>query len=172
MFRSTSLSPSHYAGKWAIPDESQRIDLAVTNKLALDYGAAPDSPEKEAMLLQLLESFHGYLMKYLVMVIRGTIPNSRSVAGRESSEFLRTLAPRGSKPSAELASASCKMLHLAFKGCSTEEIYDTLAFCFMRAARKYDPCHTDKVKRVCKGIWDPLPSFLACAPIEPGGACR
>lgn len=56
MFRSTSLSASHYAGKWAIPSEDQRIDLAVTNKLAIAYGVEPDSQEKEAKLLQLLET--------------------------------------------------------------------------------------------------------------------
>ena len=72
MFRSTSLTPSHYAGKWAIPAEDQRIDLAVTNKLAIAYSVDPDSPEKEAKLLQLLENFHGYLMKYLVMIVWGT----------------------------------------------------------------------------------------------------
>ena len=44
------------------------------------------------------------------------------------------------------------MLHLAFKQQTTEEIYDALAFCFMRAARRYDPFYTDKVKRVCKEI--------------------
>ena len=135
------------------PDESHRIDLAASNQLAYAYGIAPDSAQKEAMLLQLLERFHGYVMKYLIMILRGTIPNTNSIAGRESEVFLRTLAPRGSKATAERTSATCKMLHLAFKGRSTEEIYDTLAFCFMRAARKYDPYHTDKVGVVCKAIY-------------------
>ena len=44
------------------------------------------------------------------------------------------------------------MLHLAFKQLTTEEIYDTLVFCFMRAARKYDPFYTDKVEEVCATI--------------------
>jgi hypothetical protein len=32
-----------------------------------------------------------------------------------------------------------KTLHLAFKNQTTEDIYDTLVFCFVKAARQYDP---------------------------------
>jgi DNA polymerase (family 10) len=33
MFRSTFLAPSHYAGKWIVPAEEQRNDLAAVNQL-------------------------------------------------------------------------------------------------------------------------------------------
>ena len=85
--------PQLYTGKWAIPDESQRIDLAVTNKIALAYGVEPDGSEKKAMLLQLLQNFHGYLMKYLVMIVRGTCLTSLRLL-KEAKEFLRMLAPK------------------------------------------------------------------------------
>src|SRR5260370_3453234 len=51
MFRSTFLAPSHYAGKWKIPDEDQRNDLKAVNALGYAYATAPDSPATEAMLL-------------------------------------------------------------------------------------------------------------------------
>jgi hypothetical protein len=70
-YRPTTLSTSHYAGRWAIPSEDQRNDLAVVNALGYAYACAPDSPEKEAQLLVALEAFHGYLSKYLVMILRG-----------------------------------------------------------------------------------------------------
>jgi hypothetical protein len=38
------------------------------------------------------------------------------------------------------------------QGVTTEDIYDTLAYCFMRAARRYDPYFTDKMKSICKAI--------------------
>jgi hypothetical protein len=94
MFRSTFLAPSHYAGKWVIPDEDQHYDLAAVNALGYAYATAPDSPAKEAKLLEVMECFHGYLMKYLCMIVRGTIPPANSRAGRDAKELLRTLAPR------------------------------------------------------------------------------
>jgi hypothetical protein len=33
MFRSTFLAPTHYAGKWIIPDEDQRNELKAVNAL-------------------------------------------------------------------------------------------------------------------------------------------
>ena len=161
MYRSTTLSSTHYASKWKIPDEHHRNELAVVNQIGYDYAIAPDSSEKEAQLLHVLECFHGYLMKYLVMIVRGTIPGAATKAGRESRMLLHTLAPRGakgsegsegSKPGKSTSDSTCKMLHLAFKGRTTEDIYDTLVFCFMRAVRRYDPYHTEKVKEVCDAI--------------------
>jgi hypothetical protein len=152
VFRSTFLAPSHYAGKWIIPDEEQRNDLAAVNDLGYAYATAPDSPAKEAKLLEVLECFHGYLMKYLCMIVRGTIPPANSRAGRDAKELLRTLAPRGVAPSKALTDATCKTLHLAFKSQTTEDIYDTLVFCFVKAARQYDPYYADKIKQVCEVI--------------------
>jgi hypothetical protein len=152
MSRVILLDPSHWAGKWTAPDEDQHYNLKVVNQLGYEYGVAPDSPEKEAKLLQLLEYFHGCLMKYVLMIEWGTIPPANSRAGKDAKQLLRTLAPRGSKPSLEQANASCKMLHLAFKGQTTEEIYDTLAFCYMKAARRYDPYYSEKTKQVCEEV--------------------
>jgi hypothetical protein len=121
-----------------------------------EYALAPDSPEKEGYLLTLLEAFHSYMSKYLVMIVRGTIPNGNSDAGVESRELLRQIKPKGK---VSTSASTCKMLHLAFKGATTEDIYDTLAFCFVRAARKFDPHHTEKVQAVCKIINELLKKF-------------
>ena len=153
MFRSTFLAPSHYAGKWIIPDEDQRNDLKAVNALGYAYATAPDSPAKEAKLLEVMECFHGYLMKYLCMIVRGTIPPANSRAGRDAKELLRTLAPRGVAPSKALTDATCKTLHLAFKNQTTEDIYDTLVFCFVKAARQYDPYYADKTRKVCEELY-------------------
>jgi len=71
MFRSAFLAPSHYAGKWEIPAEDQRNDLKTVNLLGYAYATSPDTPEKQEKLLQVLECFHGYLVKYLCMIVRG-----------------------------------------------------------------------------------------------------
>jgi hypothetical protein len=34
--------------------------------------------------------FHGYLMKYLCMIVRGTIPPANSRAGKDAKELLRS----------------------------------------------------------------------------------
>jgi hypothetical protein len=155
-YRSTTLSHSHYAGRWTIPAEDQRYDRKVVNQLGLEYAKAIDSPEKEAKLLQVLECFHGYLMKYVVMIIRGTIPPVNTPYGKDAKELLRTLSPRGAVLDKEQIDRTCKTLHLAFKQATTEEIYDMLVFCLIKAARKYDPFYTDKVEEVC-GIINVLP---------------
>jgi len=165
MFRSTFLVPSHYAGKWLIPDEEQRNDLAAVNALGYAYATAPDSAAKEAMLLEVMECFHGYLMKYLCMIVRGTIPPAHSRAGRDAKELLRTLAPRGSQPGKALTDATCKTLHLAFKQQTTEDIYDTLVFCFVKAARQFDPHYSDKIKLVCEEIHE-LPRQFTIEQLE------
>lgn len=65
-------------------------------------------------------------MKYLCMVIRGTSPPVNSHAGRDAIEFLRQMTPRATaKQNPEVVVDTCKMLHLAFKGMTTEDIYDT-----------------------------------------------
>lgn len=154
MYRSTLLAPSHYAGRWAIPNEDQRNDLAVINQLGYEYALADDSSTKEAKLMVVLEAFHGYLMKYLCMIVRGTLPPLSSHAGRDAKEFLRQVTPRkrGEKMNKETSDQTCKMLHLAFKGMTTEDIYDTMVFCFVKAARRYDPNYTLKTKRVCEEV--------------------
>ena len=154
--RRTSLSADHYAGKWTVPEEDQRNDLDTINQLGYHYATSPDSFEKEAKLLRVLEAFHPYLMKYLRMIVRGTIPEKSTRWGRESLEMLRTLS-RGGSPE-----ATCKMLHLAFKDATTEDIYDTLTFCFMRAARQYDPFYAQKAQWACKEI-DELPKEFTAA---------
>jgi hypothetical protein len=81
MHRSTFLAPFHYAGKWTIPDDDQRNKLSVVNKLGYAHVIAPDSADKEVKLLKVMELFHGYLMKYLCMIVRGTRRRSFPTCG-------------------------------------------------------------------------------------------
>lgn len=143
---------SHYAGDWVIPSQEGRNDLDKMNALGRAYATAPDGADKENKLFAIQEAFHGYLMKYLVMILRGTIPPGGSRAGRESHVFLRMLMPRGAEPTSDEYSESCKKLHLAFKKDTTEDVYDTLVLCFLRACRRFDPHYADKVRQVCEVI--------------------
>jgi hypothetical protein len=99
VYCSTFLLPSHYAGKWLVPEEAHRYDLKEINLFGWEYAVLSDGAEKEARLLVIVEKFHGLLMKYLRMVISGTIPASNSHAGKDALEFLRQMGPRaGSDP--------------------------------------------------------------------------
>jgi hypothetical protein len=89
--------------------------------------------------------------------------NSR--AGRDAKELLRTLAPRGVAPSKALTDATCKTLHLAFKNQTTEDIYDTLVFCFVKAARQYYPHYADKTRKVCEELYG-LPKQFTIEQLE------
>lgn len=104
-------------------------------------------------------------MKYLCMIVRGTIPPAGTYAGKDSIELLRFLAKKGVPASKELTDRTCKALHLAFKQQTPEEIYDTLVFCFMKAARKYDPYYADKTRKICEVISE-LPSEFSREQLE------
>ena len=113
----------------------------------------------------MMECFHGYLMKYLCMIVRGTIPPANSRAGKDAMEMLRTLAPRGVNLTKPVIDSTCKTLHLAFKSQTTEDIYDTLVFCFVKATRQYDPHYADKIKQVCEVIVE-LPKQFTIQQLE------
>jgi hypothetical protein len=104
-------------------------------------------------------------MKYLCMIVRGTIHQTHNRSGNDAKELLRTLAPRGVKFTKPVVDATCKTLHLAFKSQTSEDIYDTLVFCFVKAARKYDPYYADKTKRVCEVIVE-LPKQFTVQQLE------
>ncbi len=135
-----------------MPDAEQPNALEAVNDLGLRYALAPDGEEKEGMLLDILKLFHGYVMKYVTMIIHGTLPPAGSPAARDSKLMLRTLIPRGQPATEDALQAATKMLHLAFKGQTTEDIYDTLAVCLMKAARRYDPLYSAKMREICEGI--------------------
>jgi hypothetical protein len=102
--------------------------------------------------LQLLECFHGYLLKYLNMIIFGQLPLLTSPAGRDARAFLKLLLAK--RPdTVENLGDTCKTLHLAFKDQpTTDEVYDTLVFLFLRVCRHYDPLYPKKTEKVCKYI--------------------
>lgn len=150
--RSSNLSSIHYASTWVVPQVENFNDHETINALGLKYAATEDGVEKETYLLEIIKAFDPYLRKYMTMIIRGQLPPAKSPAGREANLFLRTLAPSGSSDERLAMSNTCRTLHLAFKQATTDDIYDTLALCLMRAIKKYDPFYTEKVKRVCDEI--------------------
>jgi hypothetical protein len=152
MPRSSSLSSSHYAASWRVPSGDDLNDRETVNRLAIVYANLPDGPEKEAKCLEIIQCFHGYLQKYLSMICNGHLPSLRTPAGKEASKILQMLIPKGRKVSRESLSMACRSMHLAFKQNTTDDIYDTLLICLMRAVRKYDPNYTRKVKKVCETI--------------------
>jgi hypothetical protein len=77
-----------------IPEEEQRNDLAAVNLLGYSYATAPDSAAKEAKLLEVLECFHGYLMKYLCMIVRGTRAQGGFFPPRRTTTFMRVFTSR------------------------------------------------------------------------------
>jgi hypothetical protein len=150
MHRSYNLSPTHYAASWSVPSDDDFNTLESVNELAIYYATLPDGPSKEDAFLKLVKSFHGYIIKYTNMVIRGQLPSVNSSAGRDAARTLKTLLPKGVPATPATLSKACRTLHLAFKTLTTDEVYDVLVLCFLRACRRYDPHYTDKVKQVCE----------------------
>jgi hypothetical protein len=126
------------------------------------YAEVPAAaPEKEALLLELCQCFHPYLMKYLVMICRGHVP----VAGRgdrgapvnkDIKPFLLYFLPKGQKLDWHNMNQIVKHFHLAFKGIDTPEIYDILIGRLVATIKGYDPAYTDKVKLLVEVIENEL----------------
>jgi len=139
------LSKNHYAFHWP----TGRIrPVSEVNQLGIEYASLPDGKQKEEKLLELCRCFHGYLMKYLNMILRGHLPKYENRVNRDAVNMLRYFIPRGKPVNEGTLSQTCRTLHLAFKQMSPDEVYDTLNFCFLNAVSKYDPHYVDKMKQV------------------------
>ena len=160
LYRNVTLSSDHYAAKWKVPNEEDFNNREEVNKLGVTYATLDPGPEREAILLQLMENFHGYIMKYLSMIVKGKVPPIKSAAGRDTAVFLKTLVPKNvdrKTVSRNTLQNVCKTLHLAFKQMTSEDIYDILVLCLMRAIDRYDPTYTDKIRKVNQVINESFP---------------
>ena len=153
VFRSANLSSEHFAYKWPVPTKEDFRAYEETNELGIKYANLPDGDAKQALMLELTQCFHGYLMKYLNMIVRGHLPPINSSSGSEAIKFLNLLSPAGrDNKSDQIYGEVCRTLHLAFKQSTTDDIYDSLLMCLMRAVKKYDPRYVEKLLKVCEII--------------------
>lgn len=159
MYRTVALSHEHYASKWPTPSEETALNNREDIKaLGIAYAVATDPEDKQAKLFQIVEAFHGYLMKYMVMIIRGHLPSLKTSAGKDAKAMLKLLLQVDPKTGKQVVASrrnllsACRSLHLAFKQAESNDIYDTLVMCLISAAAKYDPFYTDKVRQVCEAL--------------------
>jgi hypothetical protein len=152
MRRSFTLGRKHYASKWQVLEFDDRNSFAEVNKLAYEFATTEDTFRREELQLRLLECFHGYLLKYMNMIIYGQLPMLNAPQGRDAKAFLKLLLSNKSD-SLESLRNTCKTLHLAFKDHEdTDQVYDTLAFLFMKICANYDPLYPKKTEKVYKYI--------------------
>lgn len=153
MLRSFVLSSKHYASKWEVRTVSNRHDRDRVNALAYDFATTSDPVKREALQLELLECFHGYLIKYFNMIVFGQLPALTSPQGKDAKIFLRMLLRKGSEASFQNLRESCKSLHLAFKEYTTsDEVYDVIVLVFLSVCAHYDPHLDKKTEAVYKAI--------------------
>jgi hypothetical protein len=142
-----SLPPYHYASKW--PADAVRTTDEVT-KLGLAYNSMPESHEKEYKLLEILQCFHAYLVKYMTMILGGHVPFNGGQVNRDTELMLRCFIPRGKVVNRVTMGEACRTLHLAFKGMDPGEVYDVLMMCMVRAINGWDPKYHEKIQAVVK----------------------
>lgn len=154
MLRNFFISSSHYASKWKVRDVSDRNDRELINQKAYDFSTTTDPVLREKLQLEVIEAFHGYLIKYFNLIVFGDVPALSGPQGKDAQSFLRLLMPKGTKkPILSDFRKAAKHLHLAFKDCVTsEEVYDALVSVFLDVAAHYDPHYTKKPEEVCKYI--------------------
>ena len=132
--------------------------LLAVNEIGRRYAELPaTAPEKEALLLELCQCFHPYLMKYLVMICRGHVPvvgrgDKGSPVNKDIKPFLLYFLPKGQSLNWHTMNIIVKGFHLAFKGMETEEIYDILMEQLVATIKGYDPQYTEKVRLAVEAI--------------------
>ena len=95
-------------------------------------------------------------MKYLSMICRGHVPEYRGYLSGDTRSFVLHFLPKEGKRDKAAVLAAVRHLHLAFKTMETEEIYDVLMEQFLKAAAKFDPRYTEKLKQVVEVIENAL----------------
>ena len=147
------MERGHYASEWQIPEGPEGFHkVSEVNALGHKYALLPNGPEKEEVLLSLLENFHTYLMKYLNMVVRGHIAKFKGTPNKDSVAFLKYFIAKETPISRKSLHESAKSLHLAFKQQDPTDVYDILVLCLLRAIRKYDPYYTNRLRRLIEVI--------------------
>lgn len=149
--KSHSLPSHHYAASWRAADETVLTTGQIT-ELGQQYARArAEGAARQDLLLQLCQAFHGYLMKYVVMICRGHVPLYKGM-NSDSAKFLAYFRPKGKMLDLNVARSVARSLHLAFKGMDPGEVYDVLMEQFLQAAARYDPDYARKVKLVVECI--------------------
>jgi hypothetical protein len=133
-------------------DFDDRHDLLQVNQVAYEFATTKDMNLREELQLRLLEYFHGYLLKYLNMIIFGQLPALYLPQGKDAKTFLSLLIDHSNPSHVDLRNA-CKSLHLAFKEQQTsDDVYDILIFLFIKVCAHYDPLYPKKTEKVCQLI--------------------
>jgi hypothetical protein len=125
-----SLSPGHYAARWS---RKEILTIEDVTQLGILYHGLPDGPRRKDVFLQIVQSFHNYVLKYTDMMRRGHLPSYWSHINKDSVLFLRMFLPSGQDPSKINLQRSCRMLHLAFQNLPYDEIYNILAGMVLKA---------------------------------------
>ena len=120
--------------------------------------ARAEGQQKEDLLLRLCQAFHGYLIKYVVMICRGHVPMWKGM-NSDSAKFLAYCMHKSGKFNMDTARSIVRLLHLAFKEMDSGEVYDVLMQQFLTAAARYDPDYTGKIKLVVECIEHELSKY-------------
>jgi len=151
LHRSYSLSGKHFGSTWTVCDINDRNDRDTVNKLAFEFATTEDIQRRDELQLFLLECFHGYLLKYLNMIIFGQLPAAGSPQGKDAYTFLRLLIGSDKDKTIKTMRDACKEIHLAFKDqVTTDEVYDELVFLFLKVCAHYDPLYPKKTEKICR----------------------
>jgi hypothetical protein len=84
---SAHLPRHHYAASWNAEKELKTPEQIT--ELGVQFFSLPEGAEREALLLQLLQAFHGYTTKYLHMILRGHLPLYKGAINEDARIFLQ-----------------------------------------------------------------------------------
>lgn len=148
--KNTNLDSNHYASDWELPTELKVNDLQVVNQAGIVYSNSSNGPDKQAALLQILQWYHGYVMKYVDMIVRGHLHTYKNKVSKDSRALLKYFISKDEPITTESLTKAVKNLHLAFQGQTATEIYNILIVLLIRAINKYDAKYSEKIHVVVK----------------------
>jgi len=71
--RNITLPADHYASKWNA--QVHHTPSALT-EMGKSFARLPEGEEKQQKLLEICQAFHGYLTKYMGMIVQATCPSA------------------------------------------------------------------------------------------------
>ena len=144
------LPSHHYASDWS-KDRKIR-DFDSVTEIGVRYATETSAAAKEELLLELVRYFHSYLFKYVGMIMSGTLPMVGERVNTDAKIMLKMFLAPGVKATGFNLAKTARTLYLGFKGMDTEEVYNVLVSCLIRALGQYDPHYTDKVQETTDAI--------------------
>ena len=133
----SNLSPWHFGAQPELKEAKQNL-VSEVNEIGARYSQAPTEADSSV----LLRYFHGYFLKYVSLLVHGTISKDGKKVPSDTKRFLALFRLKGSKDETmsmgEMQSIADRIPN-AFITMEADDVYNEVVTIFLELARKFNP---------------------------------